>query len=83
LKLPSLALTRNTSKQHSAPKLIFFVELAASYSLPGLAEIAQTTLSALKQHPDKVIEIAQVAINDFKQACCHQRRRSHPGWEVF
>jgi len=46
----------------------FFVELAASYSLPGLAEIAQTTLSALKQHPDKVIEIAQVAINDFKQA---------------
>jgi len=46
----------------------FFVDLAASYSLPGLGEIAQATLSALEQHPDKVLQIAQVAIENFKQA---------------
>ncbi|MEH1946035.1 MAG: hybrid sensor histidine kinase/response regulator [Nostoc sp.] len=46
----------------------FFAELAASYGLSGLEEIAQTTLKALKAHPDKVLEIAQVALENFKAA---------------
>ncbi|BBD60788.1 CheA signal transduction histidine kinase [Nostoc sp. HK-01] len=46
----------------------FFVELAASYSLSGLEEIAQATLNALNQHPDKVLQIAQVALENFKAA---------------
>ncbi|MBH8564873.1 hybrid sensor histidine kinase/response regulator [Nostoc sp. CENA67] len=46
----------------------FFAELAASYSLFGLEEIAQATLNALKAHPDKVLQIAQVALENFKAA---------------
>ncbi|MFN6462340.1 MAG: response regulator [Nostoc sp. DedVER02] len=46
----------------------FFVELAASYGLSGLGEIAQATLNALKAHPDKVLQIAQVALENFKAA---------------
>ncbi|MFN6570148.1 response regulator [Dendronalium sp. ChiSLP03b] len=46
----------------------FFAELAASYSLSGLGEIAQATLNALKAHPDKVLQIAQVALENFKAA---------------
>ncbi|MEH1820751.1 MAG: hybrid sensor histidine kinase/response regulator [Nostoc sp.] len=46
----------------------FFVELAASYGLSGLEEIAQATLNALKAHPDKVLQIAQAALENFKAA---------------
>ncbi|WP_414570595.1 response regulator [Nostoc sp. CCY 9925] len=46
----------------------FFAELAASYSLSGLEEIALGTLNALNQHPDKVLQIAQVALENFKAA---------------
>ncbi|MDZ8034180.1 hybrid sensor histidine kinase/response regulator [Nostoc sp. DedSLP04] len=46
----------------------FFVELAASYGLSGLEEIAQATLNALKAYPDKVLQIAQVALENFKAA---------------
>ncbi|OUL31914.1 hybrid sensor histidine kinase/response regulator [Nostoc sp. RF31YmG] len=46
----------------------FFAELAASYNLSGLEEIAQATLNALKAHPDKVRQIAQVALEHFKAA---------------
>ncbi|MEH2289257.1 hybrid sensor histidine kinase/response regulator [Nostoc sp.] len=46
----------------------FFAELAASYSLSGLEEIAQATLNALKAHPDKVLQIAQVALENFQAA---------------
>ncbi|MEH1941630.1 MAG: hybrid sensor histidine kinase/response regulator [Nostoc sp.] len=46
----------------------FFAELAASYGLSGLEEIAQATLNALKAHPNKVLEIAQVALENFKAA---------------
>ncbi|WP_257235822.1 hybrid sensor histidine kinase/response regulator [Nostoc sp. 'Peltigera malacea cyanobiont' DB3992] len=46
----------------------FFAELAASYGLSGLEEIAQATLNALKAHPDKVLQIAQVALENFKAA---------------
>ncbi|MEH2136610.1 hybrid sensor histidine kinase/response regulator [Nostoc sp.] len=46
----------------------FFVELAASYGLSGLEEIAQAILNALKAHPDKVLQIAQVALENFKAA---------------
>jgi chemotaxis protein histidine kinase CheA/ActR/RegA family two-component response regulator len=46
----------------------FFLELATTYNLPGLAEIAQGTLKALQQHPDKVLEIAREALENFQQA---------------
>ncbi len=44
------------------------MELATTYNLPGLAEIAQGTLKALQQHPDKVLEIAREALENFQQA---------------
>ncbi|AFZ37544.1 CheA signal transduction histidine kinase [Stanieria cyanosphaera PCC 7437] len=46
----------------------FLIDLGASYSLPGLQEIAQTVLQALAQHPDQVIPIAQAALENFTQA---------------
>ncbi|MBH8572086.1 response regulator [Nostocaceae cyanobacterium CENA369] len=46
----------------------FFAELAASYGLSGLGEIAQATLNALKAHPDKVLQIAQEALENFQAA---------------
>ncbi len=46
----------------------FLLELGGSYSLPGIAAIATTTLTALNRHPDRVLEIAQVALTNFQQA---------------
>jgi two-component system, chemotaxis family, sensor histidine kinase and response regulator PixL len=46
----------------------FFSDLSASYDLPGLAEIAQTTLLAIEQNPDRVLDIAVVALHNFHQA---------------
>lgn len=44
-----------------------FLGLAESLSLKGFAAIAEVTLTALKQHPDRIHEIAQAALNDFRQ----------------
>jgi two-component system, chemotaxis family, sensor histidine kinase and response regulator PixL len=44
-----------------------FVGLAESLSLPGFGAIAQATLSALQKQPDRVVEIAQAALADFRQ----------------
>lgn len=46
----------------------FFSDLGASYDLPGLAQIAQTTLTAIEQNPEQVLEIAVAALNNFHQA---------------
>ena len=45
-----------------------FIGLAESLDLPGFGEIATTTLLALDQNPDKVLEIAPVALENYKSA---------------
>ena len=45
-----------------------FIGLAESLDLPGFGEIAQVTRTALAQHPDKVLEIAPVALENFQAA---------------
>ncbi|VEP13882.1 CheA signal transduction histidine kinase [Hyella patelloides LEGE 07179] len=46
----------------------FFADLGASYELPGLTEIAETTITAIEQNPDHVLEIAVEALANFHQA---------------
>jgi two-component system, chemotaxis family, sensor histidine kinase and response regulator PixL len=46
----------------------FLAELGGSYSLPGIAAIANTTLSALARHPARVLELAPIALANFHQA---------------
>ncbi|MGC1309421.1 MAG: hybrid sensor histidine kinase/response regulator [Phormidesmis sp.] len=45
-----------------------FTGLAESLDLPGFGAIAQTTLQALAQNPDRVIEIAPLALADYQAA---------------
>lgn len=45
-----------------------FFGLAESLNLPGFGEIAQATLAALKNQPDQVIQIATVALTDYRAA---------------
>jgi chemotaxis protein histidine kinase CheA len=45
-----------------------FVGLAESLALPGFGEIARTTLTGLAASPGQAIEIAKVALGDFKAA---------------
>lgn len=45
-----------------------FIGLAESLDLPGFGEIAQVTQSALEQNPDKVLEIAPVALENYRAA---------------
>jgi HPt (histidine-containing phosphotransfer) domain-containing protein len=44
-----------------------FLGLAESMGLPGFGAIAQTTLRALEVNPERVMEIAKVALADFAQ----------------
>lgn len=46
----------------------FLLELGGSYSLPGIAAIATTTLSALDRHPARALELAPIALANFQQA---------------
>ena len=46
----------------------FFADLGTSYELPGLTQIAQTTVTAIKQNPEQTIEIAVAALDNFYQA---------------
>jgi two-component system, chemotaxis family, sensor histidine kinase and response regulator PixL len=46
----------------------FLLELGGSYSLPGIALIAQTTLAALARHPARVLELAPIALTNFQLA---------------
>ena len=45
-----------------------FIGLAESLDLPGFEAIAQMTLKALEQHPDDVLAIAPVALENFRDA---------------
>lgn len=45
-----------------------FIGLAESLDLPGFGEIAHTTQKALAKNPDKVLEIAPVALANYKEA---------------
>jgi two-component system, chemotaxis family, sensor histidine kinase and response regulator PixL len=44
-----------------------FAGLAESLNLSGFGAIAHTTMKALKCNPDRVVEIAQAALADFRQ----------------
>ncbi len=46
----------------------FLLELGGSYSLPGIAAIASTTISALDRHPGRSLELAPIALANFQQA---------------
>jgi two-component system, chemotaxis family, sensor histidine kinase and response regulator PixL len=46
----------------------FLLELGGSYSLPGIAAIAKTTLCALECHPARVLQLAPIALANFQQA---------------
>ncbi len=46
----------------------FLLELGGSYSLPGIAAIATTTVAAMSHHPDRVLELAPIALANFQQA---------------
>lgn len=58
-----------------------FIGLAESLNLPGFGEISQATLRAVNQHPENAIEIAQVALDDYRagQARIFQGDRTHGG----
>ncbi|MDJ0706032.1 MAG: hybrid sensor histidine kinase/response regulator [Leptolyngbyaceae cyanobacterium MO_188.B28] len=58
-----------------------FGGLAESLDLPGFGAISQVTLTALKNHPDQVIAIAQQALDDFRagQAAVLSGDRSQGG----
>ncbi len=43
-----------------------FIGLGESLNLPGFGKIAQATLTALSQHPEQVIPIAQLALHDYR-----------------
>ena len=46
----------------------FFLDLGASYNLPGLEEIAKYTLVALDEQPEQTTEIAKAALENFQQS---------------
>ncbi len=46
----------------------FFIELGASYALPGIEEIAKTTLRAIELYPHQVVAIGQVALANLQAA---------------
>jgi two-component system, chemotaxis family, sensor histidine kinase and response regulator PixL len=46
----------------------FLLELGGSYSLPGIAEIAIATITALERHPARVLELAPIVLTNFQQA---------------
>ncbi len=46
----------------------FFIGIGESYNLPGMKELAETVLTALKQNPNQTLEIAKIALEDFQEA---------------
>ena len=45
-----------------------FFGLAESLNLPGFGEIARTTVTALNNQPNQVVQIAKVALKDYRSA---------------
>ncbi len=46
----------------------FFLELGASYSLPGISQIAEATLRAIELNPHLIITIGEAALANFEVA---------------
>jgi two-component system, chemotaxis family, sensor histidine kinase and response regulator PixL len=68
--LATAIASKNASKVSESLRSLaeFLLELGGSYSLPGIAEIATTTLSALDRHPSRAMELAPIALANFQQA---------------
>ncbi len=68
--LSNAIATQNIAKVHESIISLaeFLLELGGSYSLPGIATIATTTLTALERHPQEVLAIAQIALTNFEAA---------------
>ncbi|MEW6493294.1 MAG: hybrid sensor histidine kinase/response regulator [Cyanobacteriota bacterium] len=60
----------NPAQYHVAEELCqqaeVFVELAEILNKPGLGVIAEAALAALKAHPEKALQITQLALTDFQ-----------------
>ncbi|HEY9628547.1 MAG TPA: hybrid sensor histidine kinase/response regulator [Coleofasciculaceae cyanobacterium] len=65
----AIALTQpsNILLKHLQSEAEVFLGLAESLQLKGFGEIAQATLAALTAHPDRVQQIATLALADFRQ----------------
>ncbi|MGF1489756.1 MAG: response regulator [Prochloraceae cyanobacterium] len=46
----------------------FFLNIGASYQLPGLEEIAQNILTAIERHPEDILEIGALAYDNLQAA---------------
>ena len=66
--LPLRKLELDRLKEVLAAQAEVFLDLADSLDLPGFGEIASLTLKAIAQQPDQVLEIASVALENFKAA---------------
>ncbi|MCY7336083.1 MAG: Hpt domain-containing protein, partial [Chamaesiphon sp.] len=68
--LAAAIASQNTPRVHDSLNSLaeFLLELGGSYSLPGIAAIAKTTLAALERHPDRVLELAPLVLTNFQQA---------------
>jgi chemotaxis protein histidine kinase CheA/ActR/RegA family two-component response regulator len=68
--LATAIATKNAGKVNESLRSLaeFLLELGGSYSLPGIAAIATTTLSALDRHPGRAMELAPIALANFEQA---------------
>jgi two-component system, chemotaxis family, sensor histidine kinase and response regulator PixL len=67
----SVALQRGDLAQIKALLLAqseFFIELGASYELPGIEQIAKATTTALGLHPDRALEIGTATLANFQIA---------------
>jgi two-component system, chemotaxis family, sensor histidine kinase and response regulator PixL len=68
-KLSSLIKTANVQQigQELHHLVTVLIDLAAALNVPGLDEIAQTTIAALNRHPHHALRIARFALRDFWQ----------------
>ena len=71
--LEDLATAIASQQEHKVSESLrslaeFLLELGGSYSLPGIAAIAKTTLSALECHPARVLQLAPIVLANFQQA---------------
>jgi two-component system, chemotaxis family, sensor histidine kinase and response regulator PixL len=68
--LATAIATQNVPKVRESLRSLaeFLLELGGSYSLPGIAQIASTTVAAMSHHPDRVLELAPIALANFQQA---------------
>ncbi len=46
----------------------FLVGMGESYGLPGLMEISAAAIAALERHPDQIVEVATIILEDLQRA---------------